>query len=103
MAERHRDIAESPKRCDEGCLLLIFHCHLDMMITRISIQETQTLTTRRGINDLVNARESKRISRTRLVKVCAINTHTPSVVLLKHKYRVSQPLRVKKFNDEPGS
>ena len=70
------------------------------MITRISIQKAQTLTTRRGINNPINTRESKRVSRTGLIKVYLIHRHTPSVVFLKYQHRVSQPLRMKNFNDE---
>src|SRR6266511_3691900 len=72
--ERHRHIAEGPKRSDKRCLLLVLNCHLDLMITRISIQKTQTLTTRRGINDLINTGESKRISQACLVKIRVIHT-----------------------------
>ena len=72
------------------------------MITRISIQKTQTLTTRRSINNLINTRESKRISRASLIKVGIIHAHAPSAILLKYQHRVSQPLRMKYFNDKPG-
>ena len=63
----HGDIAEGSKGSYESCLLLVLNCHFDLMVTRISIQKTQTLTTCRSINDLINTREGKRISRTRLV------------------------------------
>ena len=72
------------------------------MITRIGIQKTQMLTTRRSINDLINTRESKRVSRTSLVQIGVIHTHTPGAILLEYKHRVSQLLWVKDFNDEPG-
>src|SRR6266536_5281864 len=81
-SKRHRYIAEGSKGSDERCLLLVLNCHLDLMITRISIQKTQMLTTRRSINDLVNTVESKRISRASLIKICVIHTNTPSVIFL---------------------
>ena len=58
----HRYIIEGSKRSDEGRLLLGLNCHFDLMITRVSIQEAQTFTTRRSINDLINTGESKGIS-----------------------------------------
>ena len=36
------------------------------------------------------------------MEISIINTHTPGAIFLKYQYRVSQPLRVKNFNDEPG-
>ena len=38
--KRHRHIAESSKRSYESGLLLVLNCHLDLMITRVSIQKT---------------------------------------------------------------
>ena len=99
--KRHRHIAEGSKRSDKSRFLLVLNFHFDLMITRISIQKTQTLTTRRSINDLINMRQSKGISWTSLVQICVIHTHTPSAVLLEYQHRVSQPLRVKNFHDKP--
>jgi hypothetical protein len=73
------------------------------MITRVSIQETQTLTTISGINDLVNAGKSKRIFEASFIQVGVVNTHSPRAILLQDKYWVSQPLRMEYFNDEPDS
>src|SRR6266536_2995662 len=89
-SKRHRYIAEGSKGSDERCLLLVLNCHLDLMISRISIQKTQSLTTRRGINDLLNTGESKRINRASFVKIRVIHTHTPRVIFLKN-----QPLKMK--------
>ena len=65
--KRHGYIAEGPKGSYESCLLLVLNCHFDLMITRISIQKTQMVTTRRSINNLINTRESKGTSCTSLV------------------------------------
>ena len=81
-AKGHGNIAEGSKGRDKRCLILGLNCHLDMMITKISIQKTQMLTTRRSINDLINTRESKRISRTSFVQVRVVHTHAPSAILL---------------------
>src|SRR3989337_4114410 len=80
--EGHRDIAKGPKRCDESRLLLILDGHLYLMITGVSIQETQTLTTRRGIDYLINSWEGKRVFGTSLVEICVVNTHAPSAIFL---------------------
>ena len=63
----HGDIAEGSKGSYESCLLLVLNRHLDLMITRISIQKTQTVTTCRSINYLINARESKGVCGASLV------------------------------------
>src|SRR3954470_3011628 len=81
--KRHRHIAEGSKGSYEGCLLLVLNCHFDLMITRICIQKTQTLTTRHSINNLINTGEGKRICWTSFVEICVIHTHTPCAVLLK--------------------
>src|SRR3954469_15383050 len=98
--EGHRNIAEGSKGSNERRLLLVLNCHLDLMITRICIQKTQTLATRRSINNLINTGESKRICWTSFVEICVVHTHTPSVVLLKDQHRISQPFRMENFNDK---
>ena len=87
--KRHGHIAEGSKGSYETSLLLVLNCHFDMMVTRIRIHKTQTVTTRRSINNLINMRESKGINWTGLVQVCVIHTHTPSVILLKNQHRIS--------------
>ena len=82
--KRHRYIAEGSKGSYKSCLLLVLNCHFDLMITRISIQKAQTLTTRHCVNDLINTRESEGISWTSLVQICVVHRHTPSAVLLKY-------------------
>src|SRR4051812_435111 len=98
--EGHRNIAEGSKGSYERRLLLVLNCHLDLMITRICIQKTQTLTTRRSINNLINTGEGKRICWTSLVKIYVIHTHAPGAVFLKDQHRISQPFRMENFNDK---
>src|SRR3954469_15926390 len=81
--KRHRHIAEGSKRSYERRLLLVLHCYFDLMIAGISIQETQTLATRRSINNLINTGEGKRICGTGFVKISIIHTHAPGAVFLK--------------------
>ena len=38
-----------------------------------------------------------------LIKVCVIHTHAPSTIFLKYQHRVSQPLRMKNFNNKPAA
>ena len=99
--KRHRDIAEGSKWSYKSRLLLVLNCHFDMMITTISVQKTQTLTTRRSINNLINTREGKGICRASLVQVCVIYTHTPSAIFLKNQHQISQPCWVKDLHDKP--
>ena len=76
--KRHGNIAEGSKGSYKGCLLLVLNCHFDLMITRVSIQKTQTVTTRRSINNLINTGEGKRICWTSLIKIC-VSTHMRQV------------------------
>src|SRR3954470_9494381 len=78
----HRYIAKGPKGSYERRLLLVLNCHFDLMIARIRIQKTQTLTTRRRINNLINTGEGKRICWTSFIKVRVIHTHTPGAIFL---------------------
>ena len=63
----HGNISEGSKGSYKGCLLLVLNYHFDLMITRVSIQKTQMVTTRRSINYLINARENKGVCRASLV------------------------------------
>src|SRR3954464_7462458 len=100
--EGHRNIAEGSKGSNEHRLLLVLNCHLDLMITRIGIQKTQTLATCRSINDLINTGESKRIRWTGFIQVCVIHTHAPGAIFLKNQHRISKPLMMKNFNNKPS-
>ena len=66
-SKRHGNIAEGSKGSYESCLLLVLNRHVDLMITRVSVQKTQTVTTRHSINYLINARESKGVCRASFV------------------------------------
>ena len=61
------------------------------------------LTTCCRINNLINTRESKRICWTSFVQICVVHTHAPSAIFLKNQHQISQPLRVKHFDNEPSS
>src|SRR4051812_43005049 len=98
----HRYIAEGSKRSYECCLLLVLNCHLDLMITRICIQKSQMLTTRRSINNLINTGEGKRICWASFVKICVIHTHAPGAVFLKDQHQIGQRFRMKILNDKAG-
>src|SRR4051812_13213150 len=93
----HRHVAEGSKVSYEGRLVLVLNCHLDLMITRICIKKTQTLTTRHSINNLTNTGEGKRICWTSFVEICVIHTHTPCAVLLKDQHRISQLIRLQRI------
>ena len=97
----HRHITEGSKGSDESCLLLVLNYHFDLMITRVSIQKSQTVTTRRSINDLINTREGKGVCRASFVQICVIHTDPPSAIFLKNQHWISQPLWMKDLHDKP--
>src|SRR3954464_10595610 len=98
--KRHRHITEGSKGSNERRLLLALNCHFNLMIAGVCIQKTQTLATRRSIDDLINTGEGKGVCRAGLIKIRIVHTHAPSAVFLKNQHRISKPLKVKNFDDE---
>ena len=90
-----------PKR-DEGRLLLIREGHLDLVVTRVGVEEAQQLGAGYGVDDLVDPRQSKRVLGACAVQVGVVDAHAPGAVLLQHQDRVRQPRRVDDLHDKPS-
>ena len=54
-AKGHRHVAVHAKRCDERSRELVGLFHLDLMVTRVRIEERQGLAPCGGINDLIDS------------------------------------------------
>src|SRR3954462_1440687 len=72
----HRDIAKGVVWGSERSGQLVRLPHLDLVVSRVCIEKTQKLRASRRVNDLVNARQSKRIFGSRFVQDGVINAHS---------------------------
>jgi hypothetical protein len=71
------------------------------LVPGVRIEKTEGFTPNCRIDYLIYARQRKRILGTCLVKARVVNTHPPFLIFLLYKYRVSKPLRLEYFSDEP--
>jgi hypothetical protein len=71
------------------------------VVPGVRIKKTEGFTPSYRIDYLIYARQRKRILGTCLVKARIVNAHPPFLILLFYKYRVSKPLGVEYFSDEP--
>jgi hypothetical protein len=85
---------------DERGYELVLYAHRYLMVPGVRIEKTEGFGPSCRIDYLIYARQRKRILGTCLVKARVVNTHPPFLILL-YKYRVSKPLRVEYFSDEP--
>jgi hypothetical protein len=71
------------------------------VVPGVRIKKTEGFTPNCRIDYLIYARQRKQILGTCLVKARVVNTHPPFLIFLLYKYRVSKPLGVEYFSDEP--
>jgi hypothetical protein len=71
------------------------------VVPGVGIEKTEGFAPSCQIDYLIYVRKIKQILGTCLVKARVVNTHPPFLILLLYKYRVSNPLRVEYFSDEP--
>lgn len=76
--------------------------HLDLVITGISIQETEVLATRGGVDHPLDARQWERVFWTCLVEVGAVDAHSPGHVLFPDHNGLGRPLWVGDLPGEAG-
>jgi hypothetical protein len=71
------------------------------VVPGVHIKKTEGFAPSCRIDYLIYARQRKWILGACLVKARVVNTHPPFLILLLYKYRVSKPLGVEYFSDEP--
>ena len=96
--KRHHFVAESPSLCDEGCLLHVFGCHLDLIVTREIIHEGKDLVLCSVINQNINVGERKVILEDFPFQISVVHTHPYLPVFFRHRDYVSNPLGIRGDN-----
>jgi hypothetical protein len=92
-SERHCCITKCAKWGDEGCLDLIFDLEGDLMIPRVTIQESQENASRCGVHDLINSGQAKWICFAGTIVISIINTHPPIFILFYTSTRLASQSR----------
>ena len=67
---------------NEGCLLHVFGCHLDLIVTRETLHEGKDLVLHGVVNQNVTVGERKVILGACPVQISVVHTHPYLVVLL---------------------
>jgi hypothetical protein len=98
--ERHSFVSVCPEQGDERGFDLIFLLERNLVISRIAIKEAEEYTTRRRIDNLINARQPEVILRAMLVEIDVINAHSPFIILFPYKDGISYPLWMDYFFNE---
>ena len=62
------------------------------MVTWVAVKKREERAPGCGVNNLVDARERKRVFSAVLVEIRVINAHSPFAVFLFYKHWVCQPL-----------
>ena len=71
------------------------------MVSLVAVKEGEQDTPGSGVDDLVNTRESERIFRAMLIKICVVDAHSPLVVVLfENQDGVCQSFWVEYFFNE---
>lgn len=72
-AERHAGVIVATIRCDKICFLLVFDRHLELVVTRECIQETQEVTASSGVHNRINPRHRKWVLRAGPVQISEVD------------------------------
>ena len=92
QTEGHDVVAVDACWHDECSKLLVFDFQLDLVVTRICVEERQEGTTRSGVDNLVDARQREVVLRAVLVQVGEVDAHAQGIgILLRHHHWVSYP------------
>jgi hypothetical protein len=89
--EGHADVAVHTTRHDEGGLLFVLLCHLDLIIAGESIQEAKEVTAGGGVDDLIYPWERIRVLGTSLVETCEVHAEAPTAIRLWDDHRIGNP------------
>jgi hypothetical protein len=99
--ERHRRVAIGAEQGDERGLLLVFFLDSNLVVPGVAVKEAEQVAAHRGVDDLVNLRQPKRVLVEVGIEVGVVDAHPPLVhVLLANEDGVGEPLRMEYFTDE---
>ena len=97
--ERHDSVAIEPLAGDEGGILLIFFCHLYLVISREGVHKGKKLVPGRQVHKLVNLGQREAILRAGVIQIREVDAHSPFPVCLFYHDNVGQPFRIVDFPD----
>jgi hypothetical protein len=73
------------------------------MVPGVAVEEAEQVATCRGLDDLVNPRQSKGVLGAVFVEISVVDAHPPLVrVLLADEDGVGKPLEMEDLSDEAG-
>jgi hypothetical protein len=98
----HTSVAVATYWRDEHYLIFILHRHLNLVVARERVEEAQQVTACRGVQDLVDARQRKRILWAALVEICEVDARPHSPVRLWNYNGVRLPHGVHHLSDHLG-
>ena len=101
--KRHNSVAIKPLAGDEGGLLLIFFCHLYLVVSREGVHKGKKLESGRRVHKLVNPGQREAILPAGVIQICEVDAHSPFPVCLFYHDDFGQPLRIVDFPDEVSS
>jgi hypothetical protein len=71
------------------------------VVSRVAVEEAEQVTTRRGIDDLINPWQLEGVIGAVFVEIRVVDAHPPLVrVLLADEDGVGKPLKMEDFSDE---
>jgi hypothetical protein len=71
------------------------------VVSRVAVEEAEQVTTRRGIDDLINPWQLEGVLGAVFVEIGVVDAHPPLVrVLLADEDGVGKPLKMEDFSDE---
>jgi hypothetical protein len=82
QTERHRCVVVGAKWGDEHGLLLIFFLDGDLVVSRVAVEEAEQVTTRHGVNDLINPRQPEGVLGAVFVENSVVDAHPPLICVL---------------------
>src|SRR3954468_7046161 len=91
QTERHYLVTKSPPRCCECCLLHVFWCHLDLIVTGEAIHEREHFALCGTVHQCINVRQRKIILWTCSIQISIVNTHSDFPILLRYWHNISDP------------
>ena len=92
--KRHHLVTESTPLCDEGCLLHVFGCHLDLVVARETIHKGEDFVLCGVVNQNTDVGKWEVILGTCPVQVSVFHTHSCFTILLRCQNNISNPLRI---------
>src|SRR3954467_2349926 len=85
---------------DERSLLFIFFGHENLVVPGVGVKKRKQVTSGRGVNNLVNAQQGKRIFGASLVNIGEVDAKPPFPICFAHDDRIGQPRRMEYASDE---